>query len=244
MFFRNFATNTRNIGYGPRMLRLSLPLAPVFLIATPAAAQQEDQQVWFQVNGAVDVGESSRLTLEGISRFGHDVGGVYSEAGLLYTRKLGGGVEVSLGYRHVEEFSRGGPPANDERIRQMVQAPLGSGFVGRLRFEQRFNSTGSEVGLRLRPRLNYDTALPNTKVRLYFAQEHYFILNDTKWGQERGYERIRNSAGLAIPLTKEARAEVGYLNQLRFGRNGKRPQMDHALMVTLNLNIARIGDAD
>lgn len=212
--------------------------------AAPAWAQTEDQQVWFQVNGAVDVGESSRLTAEGIARFGNDVSGIYSEAGLLYTRKLGGGVELSLGYRHVEEFSRGSPPTNDERIRQMIQAPLGSGFVGRLRFEQRFNSTGSEVGFRLRPRINYDTALPNTKVRLYAAQEHYFILNSTDWGQDRGYERMRNSVGLAIPLTKEARAEVGYLNQYRYGRNGKRAQMDHALMVTLNLNIARIGDAD
>lgn len=221
-----------------------LILAASVITAAPAFAQSEDQQVWFQVNGAVDVGDSSRITLEGISRFGHDVSGVYSEAGVLYTRKLGNGVELSLGYRHVEEFSRGGPPTNDERVRQMIQAPLGSGFVGRLRFEQRFNSTGSEVGFRLRPRLNYDTSLPNTNIRLYAAQEHYFILNDTKWGQDRGYERIRNSVGLAIPMTKEARAEIGYLNQYRYGRNGKRAQMDHALMVTLNLNIARIGDGD
>lgn len=227
-----------------------MKISPLLLVAislisaAPALAQDEDQQIWFQVNGAIKLGDSSRLTLEGISRFANDNKGIYTESGVLYTRKLDNGIELSLGYRHVEDWPRNGRPSNDERLRQMIQVPFGSGFAGRLRFEQRFNRNGPEVGVRLRPRFNYETALPNTKLRLYAAQEHYFNFNTTAWGQVAGYERIRNSAGLAIPIDKSARAEIGYLNQVRFGRNGGRDRMEHALTMTLNLNIASIGDGD
>ncbi|MEI9850648.1 MAG: hypothetical protein WDN24_07035 [Sphingomonas sp.] len=40
------------------------------------------------------------------------------------------------------------------------------------------------------------------------------------------------------------RGEIGYLNQYRFGRDGRRDQMDHAATFTLSFNVASFGDGD
>jgi hypothetical protein len=68
-------------------------------------------------------------------------------------------------------------------------------------------------------------------------------VNDTRWGQRAGYERMRNILGVAVPLGKALNADIGYLNQYRVGRNGARPQMDHALSVQFTLNLGALGVA-
>ena len=62
-------------------------------------------------------------------------------------------------------------------------------------------------------------------------------LNTTSWGQRGGYERMRNAAGISIPLSPRLKGDVGYLNQYRFGRGGARDQMDHALTFSLTLTL-------
>jgi hypothetical protein len=223
-----------------RSILLALPL----LLATPAAAQQTDEQLWFQVNGSFALSDRNRITLEGIGRFSDRAEGFsHAEAGILFTHKTSGGIELSIGYRHVEDWDANGRLPNEERLRQMVLVPLGSGFSGRLRFEQRFNSSGSEIGFRLRPRLGFETPLTN-KLKLFVTQEHFLNVNSTAWGQRGGYERMRNAVGVSIPLSESVRGEIGYLNQYRFGRDGGRDRMDHAATFTLSFNVARHGDGD
>src|ERR1700742_671101 len=138
----------------------SILVALTLALATPAAAQQTDEQLWLQANGSVTIGPREKMTLEGIIRFGNRADGLsHTEIGGLFTHTTRGGVELSFGYRHVEDWNEGVRLPNEERIRQMVLVPLGSGFSGRLRFEQRFNSSGSEIGFRLPPRLRFETAL-------------------------------------------------------------------------------------
>jgi len=223
----------------------SILVAASLFLATPAAAQQTDEQLWLQVNASVAIGAGEKITLEGIGRFSDRAEGFsHAETGILFTHTTSGGVELSMGYRHVEDWDRNGRLPNEERLRQMILVPLGSGFNGRLRFEQRFNSSGSEIGFRLRPRLGFDTPLNSRGLRLVATQEHFLNVNTTAWGQRGGYERMRNAIGVAIPLSGQLRGEIGYLNQYRFGRDGRRDQMDHAATFTLSLNVAGSGGGD
>lgn len=223
----------------PILVALSL------LLATPAAAQQTDEQLWFQVNGSVAIGTREKVTLEGIGRFSDRAEGFsHAETGILFTHTTSSGIELSIGYRHVEDWDRNGRLPNEERLRQMILVPLGSGFSGRLRFEQRFNSSGSEIGFRLRPRLGFETPLNPRGLKLFATQEHFLNFNSTAWGQRGGYERMRNAVGISIPLGSRLRGEVGYLNQYRFGRDGRRDQMDHAATFTLSFNVVSSGDGD
>ena len=223
------------------MRSILLALPPAFL-AAPAAAQQMDEQLWFQVNGAIEVGARDKVTLESVGRFSNRAGGFFhAEVGALFTHKTRGGVELSFGYRHVEEWDHGDREPSEERLRQMVVVPLGGGFNTRLRFEQRFSSAGSEIGFRLRPRLGFETPLNERGLKLVATNEHFFNLNGTAWGQNGGYDRMRNTLGVSIPLGGSLRGEAGYLNQYRFGRNGARDRMDHAATLTLTFNLARQG---
>lgn len=225
------------------ILRFSLA-ALALLLPTSAWAQQTDEQLWLQTNGSVTLSDRAKLTAEGIVRFSDRAEGLsHAEAGLLYTRDVGGGVELSFGYRHVEDWNRGAALPNEERLRQMVLVPLGSGFNARLRTEQRFHSSGGEVGFRVRPRIGYETGL-GSGLKLFATQEHFLNVNTTGWGQSGGYDRMRNALGVSIPLGGKLRGELGYLNQYRFGRGGKRDQMDHAATFTLSFNVASLGHSD
>lgn len=218
---------------------------PLLILAIPAAAQQTDEQLWFQVNAGVTIGAREKVTLEGIGRFSDRARGFsHAEAGILFTYTTRGGVELSAGYRHVEDWDANGRLPNEERLRQMILVPLGSGFNGRLRFEQRFNSSGSEIGFRLRPRLGFDTPLNARGLKLFATQEHFYNFNSTAWGQRAGFERMRNTLGVSIPLGDGVRGEVGYLNQYRYGRDGARDRMDHVATFTLSFNLARIGEGE
>ena len=226
-------------------MRSILVALPLLLLATPAAAQQTDEQLWLQVNASVTLGAREKMTLESIGRFSDRADGfAHAEIGGLFTHTTRGGIELSLGYRHVEDWNQGVRLANEERLREMVLVPLGAGFTGRLRFEQRFNSGGSEIGFRLRPRLGFETPLNGHGLRLYATQEHFLNLNSTAWGVRGGYERMRNAIGVSISLGGRLRGEIGYLNQYRFGRGGARDQMDHVATFTLSFNVARLGEHD
>lgn len=225
-------------------MRRHLIVTIALLAATPAGAQQTDTQLWLQTNASVTIADREKVTLEGIGRFSDRAEGFsHAELGALFTHTTEGGVELSFGYRHVEDWNRGVALPNEERLRQMVLVPLGSGFTGRLRFEQRFNSTGPEVGFRLRPRLGFDTPLNESGLKLFATQEHFYNFNTTEWGQRGGYERMRNAVGVSIPLSDKLRGEVGYLNQYRYGRDGRRDQMDHAATITLSFNAGSVGDS-
>lgn len=225
------------------MRSIFLALALSFA-ATPALAQQTDEQLWFQANASIMIGGQEKITLEGIGRFSDRAEGFsHAEIGALFTHTTSGGVELSFGYRHVEDWDRNGRLPNEERLRQMILVPLGSGFNGRLRFEQRFNSSGSEIGFRLRPRLGFETPINQHGLKLFTTSEHFLNFNSTAWGARAGYERMRNAVGISIPLTRNLRGEVGYLNQYRFGREGRRDQMDHVATFTLTLNAARFGES-
>lgn len=215
-------------------------VTPLLLIAMPASAQQQDEQVWLQVNTNVPVAPNLRLTLEQIGRFGAHAGGLFqTEFGGILGWRVAKGVELGFGYRKVGAHNSSA--ADENRIRQQVVAGFGH-WVTRLRVDERFNSRGDEIGFRIRPLLRYNH--PVGKGTALFASHESFILpNSASWGQRRGYERMRNLVGVTLPLGPLASADVGYLNRYRFARAGARAQMDHALSLQLTINVAAVHHA-
>jgi hypothetical protein len=218
------------------MRRLLAPL--LLLLPLPALAQQEDEQLWLAASASTAIGDGTRLTLESIGRFSDNAGGFFhDEFGGMIAFTPKDGVELAIGYRHVDDYDHGRAKPNEERTRQQATVLLGGGFSGRLRFEQRFQSAGSAIGFRLRPQLRFTLPLNTKGLALFATQEHFINLNTTSWGQRGGYERMRNAAGISIPLLPRLKGDVGYLNQYRFGRGGARDQMDHALTFSLTLTL-------
>lgn len=203
-------------------------------LAAPASAQQEDAQVWLQVNTAVPLAERWRVTLEQIGRFSDRQEGLYqTEFGGLLGWRVADGVELGVGYRKVG-FHNANTAANEDRLRQQVVASFGA-VTTRLRVDERFHPNGDEIGFRIRPLVRFNRPVGDG-VALFVSHESFYLPNGTSWGQRRGYERMRNIAGVAVPLSRQLAADMGYLNQFRFGRGGARDQMDHALTVQLTIN--------
>jgi hypothetical protein len=180
--------------------------------------------------------------LEEIARTSDRQGGIYtSEFGALLGWRIGTGVELGFGYRHVGFHNRN-TAADEERIRQQIVLTKGR-FAGRLRLDERFNPRGSEIGFRIRPLLRYNLPLGRKRLALFASHESFILPNSTNWGQRAGYERMRNMVGLAFPLGSAVTADIGYLNQFRLARGGARAQMDHALNVQMTVNLGTLGVA-
>ncbi|MFS2111842.1 DUF2490 domain-containing protein [Sphingomonas sp. Sphisp140] len=208
---------------------------PLLLAGTPAWAQQTDDQLWLQASSVMRVGAHEEATVESIARFGDRARGLaHTEIGGLFAWKIGK-VELAIGYRHVEDFVGDRTLPNEERIRQHVIVPLGAGFATRVRLEQRFNSSGPEIGHRVRGQLRFNTDLIRGRLGLFATHETFLNFNTTGWGQRSGIERVRANIGLGVPIGRQLRGEIGYLNQYRFGRGGARDQMDHAMTIGLTL---------
>jgi hypothetical protein len=210
---------------------------PLLLASAAAQAQQEDEQIWLQVNTNVPLDDNTRLTLEQIARFGDRHGGLtQSELGVLIGQRISRNFELGLGYRHVGFHNRN-PAIDEERFRQQIVGTFGP-ITTRLRVDERFHPDGKEVGIRIRPLVRYNHKLNDTGLAAFVSHESFYLPNATQWGQRRGYERMRNSVGLVVPVSRKISADVGYLNQYRLARGSSRAQMDHALSIQLTINLA------
>ena len=215
----------------------SILLPSMMIAATPARAQREDEQLWLQVNTNLPVAERVQLTVEEIARFSDRQDGLYqTELGGLLAYRVAKGVDLGFGYRAVGAHN-GNIAADENRLRQQVVAAFGP-LTTRFRVDERFSKGGSETGFRIRPLVRYNHRLDGHGLALFVSHESFFLPNSTSWGQRRGYERMRNIVGATLPVRRDISADVGYLNQYRFARNGARAQMDHALTVQLTINLS------
>jgi hypothetical protein len=221
----------------------SIASATALVLAAPAAAQQQDEQLWLQVNTNVQVAPRLRLTLEQIGRFSDQQQGLYqTEFGGILGLRLSPNVELGLGYRKVG-FHNLNPGAAEDRWRQHVVATFGP-VTTRLRVDQRFHPDGDEIGFRIRPLVRYNWRLGAGRPTPFVSHESFFLPNSTSWGQRSGYERMRNIVGVALPFGRAVVADIGYLNQYRPARGSVRGQMDHALNLQLTINLQATGGPD
>lgn len=105
----------------------------------------------------------------------------------------------------------------------------------RTRIEQRWLSSGSDLGWRLRQMVRAAVPLKQGgKVALIGSAEVFVALNDTDWGARSGFDRLRTFAGLELPLSGKSSVELGYLNQYAANATGP-DRMDHVAAVNLML---------
>jgi hypothetical protein len=212
--------------------------ALLLLVAPAARAQQEDEQLWLQANTNVPLSDEVRVTLEQIARFSDRQEGLYqTEFGALFSYRVARGVEIGAGYRKVGTHNRNSA-ANEDRLRQQMVATFGR-FSSRFRIDERFNPRGGEIGFRIRPLLRYNHRIDRRGTALFVSHESFYLPNGTRWGQRRGYERMRNIVGIMLRPGGDTSLDLGYLNQFRPGRDGGRDQMDHALTLQLTINLHR-----
>jgi len=147
-------------------------------------------------------------------------------------------VSVWAGYAWIRTDPEGGPRSDEHRIwQQLLWMPRWGSVSGqsRTRLEQRFVSTGDDVGWRLREFVKLARPFSfEPRLSLVGYDEVFFDLNDTDFGQDAGFAQNRLFVGLAWRFDGAGRvvAELGYLNQFIDVRSG-RGTMNH--LVSLNL---------
>ena len=109
----------------------------------------------------------------------------------------------------------------------------------RSRLEQRFVSTGDDVGWRFRQFVKLGRPFQSEpRLSLLGYDEIFFSLNDTDWGASSGLDRNRLFVGFGWRFGAAGRlvGELGYLNQLVRNESGPH-EVHHLLAVNLLLDL-------
>jgi len=211
-------------------------------LALPGTAHaRDDSQLWTGAGVTVKLGGKWRLLQELVGRFSDNRNGLYEiESNTLLGYKLTPNVTLAAGYTHDPQYAGGDFTVLERRAREQVSvdnfAKLGSGSLsGRMRFEQRWRRGIDGTGWRVRPYLRYTMPLVG-KTGLVLSHESFVNLNTESFQAQKGFERMRNLAAINVPLSTSVNAEVGYLNQYFFIRNGP-DNVDHVASLMLNFSL-------
>ena len=228
-----------------RGARVAACAAALLAPAGRAGAQSEDSGIWLGgvANGKLppswnnDKG-SWRLWTDVQLRFGDDASRL-SQAMVrpAIGYALGRGWTIWGGYAYV----RTEPPygASNSREHRIWEQASWSGAIGatalssRTRLEQRFLSTGSETGWRLRELVKASRPLGSKSIWSAVLSDEYFVnLNSTDYGADAGSDRNRFFVGPGIRLSRTVSLEIGYLNQYTFSSD--LAKIDHLLSSTVS----------
>lgn len=220
-----------------RLLSLSLVAA----LGCPATAYaREDSQLWTGAAVNVKLGGKWRLNQEVVARFSDNRNGLYEiESNTLLGYAVTPTLTLAAGYTHDPQYAGGHFTVLERRAREQVTVDklltIGKGSVtGRLRAEQRWRDGLDGTGWRLRPFARYSLPIAG-KAKLVLSNETFVNLNTTVFQRQSGFERMRNFAGISVPVSKKISVEAGYLNQYFFIRNGE-DQSDHVASLILSGN--------
>lgn len=102
-----------------------------------------------------------------------------------------------------------------QQLNVALGKPLGGELSSRTRLEQRWRSSGSDTGWRLREMLRYEHALTakSDAVNALVWSEAFIAFNDTDWGARSGFDQLRTFVGAEVGLPGASTVELGYLNQ-------------------------------
>lgn len=220
------------------MIRSAIAISALsFLCAASPAAASEDGQIWQTIAVTVALPGNFRVSADNVVRVSDAKGFYEIEQAAMLGYKVDKHVTVWAGYVHNPSYLHGDFKTMEHRFREQVNFDnvVGIGKLklsGRLRLEQRWRDGQVGTGWRIRPILK--ATLPFVgKTSLSFTHESFVNLNTTSFQKVDGYERMRNSATVVVPLDKKLNFEVGYLNQHGFVRGGP-DASDNALILALN----------
>jgi hypothetical protein len=218
-------------------MRLPLLVAPALLALTavPAAAAEDDGNVWLGQFATINATDKVYVRLEAQERFTNDA----ERLGQLLLRSLVGyritkDVNIGAGYAFVLTDPVGPVELNEHRFYQELNVRLlstegGVTLDSRTRLEQRTFEEREDTQWRLRQFVQLRVPVSgNNKIVAYTEP---FIDLDEGSVQRGGLSIWRNFVGVSVPLAKGIEVVPGYLNQHVF-RDG-RDRSDH----TANINL-------
>ncbi len=222
-----------------RKLNVAVVCAAAIVAVCPAPAlASSDSQLWLTGNITADFATRLRISQEVTTRFSDNRNGLYEvESNSMLGYRFGKKVTLWLGYTHAPNYSAGNFAVLERRFRQQVSVDnalkIGRGTVsGRMRLEERWREGTSGPAWRLRPHAKFSLPVRN-KLALVVSNETFINLNTTTFQRVQGVDRMRNFAGVNVPLNRRIGAEVGYLNQYGFVREGD-DTVDHVAALTLS----------
>lgn len=195
--------------------------------ASVTAQSTHDAGVWTSLNtqGPLNLIEINDQRLkwwfDGHARFADDSDGYLQSImrpGIGY--EIAEGTTLWLGYAWIHDSPVNNAPSfHENRIWQQLiwsEGLLGGKFSSRSRLEQRFVSTGDDVGWRFRQFFKLKVPIADRPcVSAVVWDEVFFELNSTDSGQFGSFSQNRVFAGLGWDLcgSKSSSIEVGYFNQ-------------------------------
>ena len=220
-------------------MRLALVLP--FLISTSAhASVDDDRQVWTILTTTGSLSGPLMFSGEAVARYSNDYRGIVdTEFAALLGYRFSPTAAAFAGYARVPIYPGEGRPAVIEnRLREQINVIIGNVAGGvlssRSLLEERRREQAAGTGLRFRQQLRYVHALHRgSTTRLVVWHESFVSLNSTAWGQQAGYNRMRNFIGLGLPLTRTIAGEFGYLDQYDIRRDAQ-DRDAHALAIVLS----------
>jgi len=217
-----------------RLLLLAFP-AMLALAAAPAAAAEDDGNVWLGQFATINATDKVYVRLEAQERFTNDA----ERLGQLLLRSLVGyritkDVNIGAGYAYVLTDPVGPVELNEHRFYQELNVRLLSTAGGvtldsRTRLEQRTFEEREDTQWRLRQFVQL--RVPVSEHNKIVAYTEPFIDLDQGSVQRGGLSIWRNFVGVSVPLAKGIEVVPGYLNQHVF-RDGQ-DRSDHTANVNL-----------
>jgi hypothetical protein len=216
---------------------LILAGAIAILAAGTASAQTvTDARVWtsLTVQGRPAAGpwrwtmETILRTREGVS----DIDTLVLRPAVGYA--IGARTTISAGYAHSAAFLAAGGVSNEHRIfQQLLWQRSGAWTIGlRTRFEQRFLEGNSGTSLRARQQIRISRPLASASRWTVVGWDEVSVHLNTTARFTQGVDQNRAFAGLGRTLSRQARIEVGYLNQFVVGGDPNR--VNHVLFCGVN----------
>ncbi|MBA3898298.1 MAG: DUF2490 domain-containing protein [Sphingomonadaceae bacterium] len=203
------------------------------------AGVDQDAQAWLTISGSGSIAGPVMGSFELIGRASDDQNRIYETEAIVHIGyKLSKAATVWVGYNRNTLYRGPLPTGHENRAREQLNLNLGkvAGFAigSRTLLEQRFRNGSGDVGVRLREQIKLTRPFrEGGKTALVLWHDSNFSFNSTDWGQQAGYERMRNFAGVGFPIAKSLKAEFGYLNQYDFRKNAP-DRMAHAASLTLS----------
>jgi hypothetical protein len=222
------------------MLRLRLVLLLLSILATalpagPAAAAEEDGNLWLHQTFTRDASDKVFLRLEVQERFTNDADRLGQFiARTLVAYRIAQGASIGAGYGYILTDPVGPVEFNEHRFYQELNLRLlttagGTTLDSRTRLEQRLFEERGGTDWRVRQFVQLRVPI-NARNRLVLFTEPFVDLSEGPV-QRGGLSVWRNFAGVSIPLGKGVEVVPGYLNQAVFRAGPDR--IDH----TANINL-------
>lgn len=203
-------------------------------LSTPALAEENRLEAWFDGTVATDLGSGNFLEVQVQQRArgnNNPIGD--NQTYRLWLGRRFGSVKASAGIHRSKEGSQ-----KETRLIQQVSYNFGAtGLKGRTRLEQRFVDDAAKTGWRVRQRVGYALPLTGEKGgwKLAGNAEGFWTLEATSRTGDTGLTGLRTFVGFERSLGR-LDLSLGYTRQQNIRKN--RPdRVGHAptLSVTLNL---------